>query len=111
MDDLRVWALSQLEAYMKRHTPVAKLRASLAADRRASKKELGKVKRRLSGQLAASTRAIHKKQAEDQAASAKKRADIEAEFERRRWEFLSILSKPQLDPPVGEHVGRLDNPL
>jgi len=87
-ESLQTWALRQLEAQVKRNMPGARLARQLRADSLASKKALSRVRRSLASQHGVKMRALKMKQAADAQALREKQTVMDAESERRLWDFL-----------------------
>jgi len=85
---LRSWAMKVLEREIIRSTPAARSRRAFQADQREIKREHAKRLRSLAAKSAAKTRELRKKLAADAQALKEKRAMLDAEFDRRRWNLL-----------------------
>jgi len=93
-DQLLSWVVSQWEKEAIKRTPLAKsIRAGKAQDR-ALKLEYRKRLRSLASQNGAKMRALKLKQVADAQALREKRAAVDAELERRRWDLLIGQGRP-----------------
>jgi len=88
-DAMGVWALGQLEAYMRRNMPAVKAVRQLRADSRETKKALDRALRAQASKQASTQRKLNQRLTDLELASRKRQASQDAEMEKRRWDLLA----------------------